>query len=106
MQNAVSSSKQPNLEEYNPFDAEKKQTTTTNNVASAGNQGDAGPAVMNPTSEAPPAYTASGQQQISAADFEVNFLETSSSFDAWFASISKLNKIVYIRFFVFLLVFA
>lgn len=51
-----------NLDDYNPFDAQKNTTT-------AGS----GPAVMNPSStheEPPPAYTKSGQQQISTADFQ------------------------------------
>jgi len=51
-----------NLDDYNPFDAQKNTTT-------AGS----GPAVMNPSStheEPPPAYTKSGQQQITTADFQ------------------------------------
>lgn len=61
-------SSKANLEDYNPFEAQKNTTTSgiTNNTGS-------GPAVMNPTSahdEPPPAYTKSGQQQISTADFQ------------------------------------
>lgn len=57
-----------NLDDYNPFDAQKNATTSANN-------GGSGPAVMNPSStneerEPPPAYTKSGQQQISTADFQ------------------------------------
>jgi len=59
--------KTANLEDYNPFDAQKNQTASGNN---AGN----GPAVMNPSSTheepPPPSYTKSGQQQISTADFQ------------------------------------
>lgn len=59
-----------NLDDYNPFDAQKNATTSANNGGSG-----TGPAVMNPSStneerEPPPAYTKSGQQQISTADFQ------------------------------------
>ena len=65
VQRAVASSAAANasLEDYNPFDPKQTQTK-------AGG-GDA-PAVMKPTQDAPPPYTASGQQQISSADFQVN----------------------------------
>lgn len=56
----------PNLDDYNPFDAQKNVTASGNNTGS-------GPAVMNPSStqeEPPPTYTKSGQQQISTADFQ------------------------------------
>ena len=49
-----------NLDDYNPFD---KTKASTNNAA-----GDTTAAVMD---TAPPQYTASGQQQVSAADFQV-----------------------------------
>ncbi len=67
MQRAVASSNaaNANLEDYNPFDPKQAQTK-------AGGNNEA-PAVMKPTQEAPPPYTASGQQQISTADFQVNY---------------------------------
>ncbi len=66
MQRAVASSNaaNANLEDYNPFDPKQAQTK-------AGGNNEA-PAVMKPTQDAPPPYTASGQQQISTADFQVN----------------------------------
>ena len=103
MQQAVegTGTKQANLEDYNPFDAQKNQTTSANNAGKWRNRkitlelfaikfnlskyfwlheliiinilGQ--PAVMNPTSTheepPPPSYTKSGQQQISTADFQV-----------------------------------
>jgi len=55
-----------NLDDYNPFDAQK-------NATSSGNAAGSGPAVMNPSStheEPPPTYTKTGQQQITTADFQ------------------------------------
>jgi hypothetical protein len=61
---ASSNAANANLEDYNPFDPKQAQTK-------AGGNNEA-PAVMKPTQDAPPPYTASGQQQISTADFQVN----------------------------------
>ena len=60
-----------NLEDYNPFD-KNRQTTTSGGGSDA-------PAVMKAEAEqapaqpkeAPPSYTASAQQQITTADFQV-----------------------------------
>ena len=52
-----------NLDDYNPFD-KTKASTNNSTIAS----GDSTAAVMD---TAPPQYTASGQQQVSAADFQV-----------------------------------
>ena len=60
------------LDDYNPFDKSKQQTTS-------GGSGDGGnPAVMKaeearPPSDAPPSYSASAQQQITTADFQVKY---------------------------------
>lgn len=62
VQRAVASSAAANasLEDYNPFDPKQAQTKSG---------GDA-PAVMKPTQDAPPPYSATGQQQITSADFQ------------------------------------
>ena len=52
-----------NLDDYNPFD-KTKASTNNSTIAS----GDSTAAVMD---TAPPQYTTSGQQQVSAADFQV-----------------------------------
>jgi len=57
-----------NLDDYNPFDAQRNATVSANNTGAG-----SGPAVMNPTTtheEPPPTYTKSGEQQISTADFQ------------------------------------
>ena len=55
-----------NLNDFNPFEAQKNATLTP---ASSETVSGVKPAAA--TQEAPPAYTPSGQQQISSADFQV-----------------------------------
>jgi hypothetical protein len=60
------------LDDYDPFNGQNRN----NSVKNGGGPITSAPAVMNPTMEQPPPppYNPSSQQQISAADFEVNFI--------------------------------